>query len=84
MLIAWARSGAPVASPEWRGRLVLPERWRPPVFPIGGADVLALDVPAGPRVGELLRELEGWWIDGDFTADAAALRAQLQRLVERG
>lgn len=83
VLIAWARSGAPAASPEWRGRHALPERWRPPAFPIGGADVLALDVPAGPRVGELLRELEGWWIDGDFTADAAALRAQLQRLVER-
>ena len=38
-------------------------------------------LPAGPRVGELLRALEAWWIAGDFAADAIALRAELQRLV---
>ena len=80
VLLAWARSGEESASSAWRGRFALPERWHAPRFPIGGADVMALGVPAGPRVGELLRTLEAWWIAGDFTADEAALRVKLGEL----
>jgi poly(A) polymerase len=81
VVIAWTRSGDGPASDAWRRRLSLPERWQPPRFPIGGADVMTLGVPAGPRVGELLRALEAWWITGDFKADEATLRAQLRVLV---
>lgn len=80
VLLAWVRSGEGPASDAWRRRLTLPDRWQPPRFPIGGADVMALGVPAGPRVGELLQALEDWWIAGDFSADEAALRAQLSAL----
>jgi poly(A) polymerase len=80
VLIAWARSGDPPARQGWRGRLALPERWQPPRFPLGGADVLALGLAAGPRIGELLRALEAWWIAGDFVADEAALRAKLEEM----
>jgi hypothetical protein len=45
---------------------------------------MAVGIPAGPRVGELLRALEAWWVAGDFTADATALRAELQRMVAQG
>ena len=69
--------------PAWRDRFALPERWQPPRFPLGGADVMALGVPAGPRVGELLRALEAWWIAGDFAADEAALRAKLAEMVRQ-
>jgi len=79
-LIAWARSGDSPDSRDWRDRLALPERWQPPRFPLGGADVMALGLPAGPRVGELLRALEEWWIAGDFAADEAALRAKLEEM----
>jgi len=41
---------------------------------------MALGLPAGPRVGELLRALEEWWIAGDFAADEAALRAKLEEM----
>jgi poly(A) polymerase len=85
VLLGLARSGTPVpgAGPvreAWRHRLDLPQRWPVPRFPLKGADVLALGVPAGPRVGELLRILEDRWIAGDFSADATALRAQLHSL----
>ena len=84
VLLAWARSGEASATSAWRARFALPERWQAPRFPIGGADVMALGVPAGPRVGELLRTLEAWWIAGDFTANEAALQAKLEKLlVER-
>jgi poly(A) polymerase len=81
VLLAWARSGDPPQSEAWRRRLALPERWQAPVFPLGGADVLAQDVPAGPRVGELLRAVEDWWIAGDFSADKSRLRAKLRDLL---
>ena len=70
----------PPDSQAWRTRFALPERWQPPRFPVGGADVMALGVPAGPRVGEMLRALEAWWIAGDFAADEAALRASSSTL----
>jgi poly(A) polymerase len=80
VLLAWAYAGDPSDSAAWRARLALPERWPPPKFPLGGADVMALGVPAGPRIGELLRALEAWWIAGGFSADDAALRARLREL----
>ena len=81
VLMAWARSGDAPDSQLWRVRLALPERWQPSRFPLGGADVMALGVAAGPRVGELLRAVEAWWTAGDFAADEAGLRDHLQRLV---
>jgi tRNA nucleotidyltransferase/poly(A) polymerase len=80
MLVAWARSGAAGDNEPWRKRLALPERWQPPRFPIGGAEVMALGIPAGPRVGEMLRELEAWWVTGDFAANEDALRVKLREL----
>jgi len=80
LLLAWARSGDPPENEAWRHRFGLPERWHAPHFPVGGADVMALGVPAGPRIGEILRSLEAWWIAGDFAADETALRGQLERL----
>jgi poly(A) polymerase len=81
VLLAWARSGDAPEDPAWQHRYTLAERWQPPRFPLGGGDVLAAGVPPGPRVGELLRALEAWWIAGDFMADATALRARLQQMV---
>ncbi len=83
VLMVWARSAAPPADRAWRERLDLPKRWQPPRLALGGADVMALGVPVGPRVGELLRALEAWWIAGDFAADEAALRTKLGELAGR-
>jgi poly(A) polymerase len=83
VLIAWARSADPPGSEGWRNRLALPERWQVPRFPLGGADVMALGLPAGPRVGEVLRALEAWWIAGDFAAEEVTLRAKLAEMVRQ-
>jgi poly(A) polymerase len=84
VLIAWARSGEAPTSEAWRERLALSERWQPPQFPLGGGDIMALGIPAGPRVGELLRGLEAWWVAGGFAADETALRAELQQMAAQG
>lgn len=45
------------------------EKWESPVLPVQGVDLLRLGVPAGPRVGEILRLVEAWWIAADFRPD---------------
>ena len=67
-----------------RSRLVelldLARAWTPPVFPLAGCDVTALDIPAGERVGRLLAAARDWWEASDFTPDRAACLAYLREL----
>jgi len=75
---AWLAGGD---AREWaalRARLAAIPR---PVFPLEGRDVLALGVLPGPRVGELLRAVRAWWLEGGCIADADACRARLDSLV---
>jgi poly(A) polymerase len=39
---------------------------RPQAFPVGGADLLALGLAPGPRLGRELARLERCWIDSGF------------------
>jgi poly(A) polymerase len=57
--------------------------WQPRAFPLSGADVLALGVAPGPRVGDLLRQVEDWWIAGDFVPDRDACLERLRDLARR-
>jgi tRNA nucleotidyltransferase/poly(A) polymerase len=41
--------------------------WTAPKFPLAGADLIAIGVPAGPKMGNLLRDLEEAWIDAGFS-----------------
>jgi tRNA nucleotidyltransferase/poly(A) polymerase len=59
----------------------LPERWQPPRFPLSGRDVLGAGASPGPAVGDLLREIEAWWIAQDFAPDEALLRTRLQAMI---
>ena len=84
--IAWARSGACADDPRWRLALALPERWQAPVFPLRGADIMALGDLKGPEIGAILRRLEQDWIAQGFAEDREALlakAAKLARLSER-
>jgi poly(A) polymerase len=54
--------------------------WEPKRLPVGGNDILALGVPAGPRVGAILKALEAWWVARDFTPDRAASLDEARRL----
>ena len=61
--------------------LAAADDWRPKRLPVGGNDILALGVPAGPRVGALLAALEAWWVAHDFAPDRAACLAEARRLL---
>lgn len=66
-------------SADVRARLAGMER---PVFPLEGRHVVAMGVPAGPRVGGLLREVRQWWMDGGCSAGPAACLAKLAQLAD--
>ena len=52
---------------------------RAPEFPLRGADALAIGMPSGASVGALLKELEAWWIEGNFCAGRSELLDELRR-----
>jgi poly(A) polymerase len=79
LLLHWAED--PTDAAAWRALLAIAEAWERPRFPLTGADVMRAGVPEGPRVGQVLAELEAWWVDGDFAADAPALARRLKELV---
>ena len=79
VLLAWA--GDP-SDRRFAALLALAEAWRPPDFPLKGRDALALGLPAGPAVGDLLAAIEEDWIGRDFDGDRASLLAELERLAE--
>jgi poly(A) polymerase len=81
--LAWAESEKPRAAAQWKALLGLAEDWSRPLFPLAGEDVLALKVQPGPLVGQVLREVEDWWIDQDFPDDRDAALERL-KLVARG
>jgi poly(A) polymerase len=79
-LLAWAGSDPPAdaaASAGWREALALARGWRRPAPPFAGEAILAAGLTPGPRVGEILRSVERWWIDNDFPDDPPALAARL-------
>jgi poly(A) polymerase len=61
--------------------LTLARDWTPPRFPLAGRDVVALGIPPGERVGQLLDRVREWWEAGDFAAERTACLGYLQRLV---
>jgi poly(A) polymerase len=64
-------SGA-LAPAEGQHRLALAERWEAPVFPLSGADLLALGVPEGRELGRILAQVRQAWEDSDFALARAA------------
>jgi poly(A) polymerase len=80
--LAWASAGRTATTPQWRGMIALGEGWVRPTFPFGGEDVIAAGVPKGPMVGQVLREVEDWWIDHDFIDDKLSAVEKLKSVVQ--
>jgi len=62
--------------PNLRTRLTATPR---PIFPLQGRDITALGIPPGPRIGEILTAVRGWWLANGCTADKDSCRAQASR-----
>lgn len=83
VLIAWTDGGAGPDDAPWRDLLAAADGWVRPDFPIAGTDVKRLGVAQGAAVGNLLRDVEAWWIAGDFAAGRDECLARLMGLTEK-
>jgi poly(A) polymerase len=79
--LAWARRQA--ADPAFdaagaRELLAVAAAWRAPAFPVKGRDALALGAAPGAAVGDLLAQVEAWWVDADFRPSREDCLARLR------
>ena len=76
--LVWA-ARPDIASPAyWKALMDEMSEWTRPLLPISGEDVIAIGVTPGPQVGEVLREVETWWVDSDFPEDVAVIARQMK------
>jgi poly(A) polymerase len=65
---------------ELRTRLATIPR---PVFPLEGRDILSLGSAPGPYIGNVLREVRAWWLQGGCRANADACRSEAARVIRQ-
>ena len=82
VLFEWADANDDAADSGWSAAARLPEVWTAPRFPLTGAQLLAKGMTAGPRVGEVLKAMEAWWIGQDFPEDETVVQAQLRSMLD--
>jgi poly(A) polymerase len=81
VMLAWAEAGAAKTS-QWRALLAHAAMWRRPKLELSGEDVMAAGVPAGPKVGQVMREVEAWWVDADFPDDRLSIIERLKAVAQ--
>ena len=81
VMLAWAAAGVDKAQ-AWRALVAHAQMWTPPKLPLTGDDVMKAGVPAGPKVGIVMREVEDWWIDSDFPDDKLSVIERLKAVAQ--
>jgi poly(A) polymerase len=81
VMLAWAGAGGEKAQ-AWRALLAHGQMWTPPKLLLTGDEVMAAGVPAGPKVGKVLREVEAWWVDADFPDDKLSIIERLKAVAQ--
>ncbi len=81
IMLAWAEAGQ-AKTQQWRALVAHGQMWTPPKLPLSGDEVMAAGVPAGPKVGLVMREVEAWWIDADFPDDKLSIIERLKAVAQ--
>jgi poly(A) polymerase len=68
---------------DWKDTWDAANDWLPPDFPLTGEDIIAAGVKQGPDVGDILEDVEGWWIDQAFRPDRAGCLDRLRLTMRR-
>ncbi|HWY62190.1 MAG TPA: CCA tRNA nucleotidyltransferase [Rhizomicrobium sp.] len=80
--LAWAAAAPGANAIPWRMLMAVADAWKKPRFPLTGRDVMQAGVPQGPGVGEILDEVENWWIENDFPEDESVLAERLKAVLQ--
>ncbi|MFO1169576.1 MAG: CCA tRNA nucleotidyltransferase [Hyphomicrobiaceae bacterium] len=81
LMLAWARAGVSADDAAWQTLAKNAGASHPRVFPLRGRDLIGLGASPGPRLGEILRQIEDAWVAGGFLEDRAALLERAKSLV---
>ncbi len=81
VMLAWAAAGNDKAQ-AWRALVAHAMMWTPPKLPLTGDEIMSAGVPAGPKVGIIMREVEDWWIDADFPDDKLSVIERLKAVAQ--
>ena len=82
IFIKWAQDPKESNAINWRMLLAVADAWERPRFPVTGREVMIAGVPEGPAIGEILEEVEEWWVDADFIEDEFSLAERLKAVVQ--
>ncbi len=82
VMLAWAGSPRPATTVQWRALIPMARTWPRPTLPLTGEEVMAAGVPRGPLVGQVMREVEDWWIDQDFIDDKLSVVERLKAVAQ--
>ena len=82
VMLAWADDPKETNAVQWRALLAMAASWRKPKFQLTGEEVMAAGVPKGEEVGRVMREVEEWWVDSDFTDDRFSIIERLKAVVQ--
>ncbi|WP_068875036.1 MULTISPECIES: CCA tRNA nucleotidyltransferase [unclassified Phenylobacterium] len=80
--LAWAAAARTATTMQWRGLIALADGWSPPTLPLTGDEVMNAGVPKGPLVGQVIREVEDWWVDNDFLDDKLSIIEKLKAVAQ--
>ena len=81
-LMNWAQSAAK-NDVTWKTFIDSVTHWRAPQFPISGQDIVDLGIPPGHQVGQVLNEVEEWWIAGNFQSTRAKILSEAGAVVTK-
>lgn len=80
VLCQWSKDSNEKTTINWRALVEVGSSWEKPDFTIKAVDVLNMGIPEGPKLGEILDELEEWWINNDFIDDQFSLIERLKAI----
>jgi poly(A) polymerase len=80
--LAWAHDPEPRRALGWRTLLAFENGYVAPRFPLTGSHVQAAGARPGPAIGQILREVEDWWVKSDFIDDELSLIERLKAVVQ--
>jgi poly(A) polymerase len=82
VMLGWAEDRKGHNTFQWRAMLAMADSWVRPEFPLTGQMIKAAGVPEGPEIGRVMREVEEWWVDADFTDDEFSIIERLKAIVQ--
>ena len=80
VICQWSKDNNEKTTINWRALVEVGSSWEKPDFTINAVDLLNMGIPEGPNLGEILDELEEWWINNDFIDDQFSLIERLKAI----